>query len=103
MFLLGVYHHVSGEELGGHAVKMVGWGEENGVPYWLIANSWNNDWYVQIHILLHFAYLCYFFMQIIIYLLLIIIFRGDGGFFKIRRGHDECGIESQIVAGIPKL
>lgn len=23
------------------------------------------------------------------------------GFFKIRRGNDECGIESEVVAGIP--
>ena len=21
-----------------------GWGEENGTPYWLVANSWNYDW-----------------------------------------------------------
>lgn len=25
------------------------------------------------------------------------------GFFKILRGSDECGIESEIVAGDPKL
>ena len=25
------------------------------------------------------------------------------GFFKILRGHDECGIESEIVAGDIKL
>lgn len=23
---------------------MMGWGVENGTPYWLIANSWNEDW-----------------------------------------------------------
>jgi hypothetical protein len=28
---------------------------------------------------------------------------GDKGFFKILRGSDECGIESSIVAGAPKL
>jgi cathepsin B len=28
---------------------------------------------------------------------------GDKGFFKIRRGNNECGIESGIVAGAPKL
>ncbi|XP_038150559.1 cathepsin B [Cyprinodon tularosa] len=67
----GVYQHVSGSELGGHAIKILGWGEENGVPYWLCANSWNTDW-------------------------------GDNGFFKILRGSDHCGIESEIVAGIPK-
>ncbi|CAG9830174.1 unnamed protein product [Diabrotica balteata] len=40
----GVYQHVAGEYLGGHAVRILGWGEENGVPYWLVANSWNEDW-----------------------------------------------------------
>ncbi|KAK3924559.1 Cathepsin B [Frankliniella fusca] len=68
----GVYQHVSGSVLGGHAVRMLGWGVENGTPYWLIANSWNTDW-------------------------------GDNGFFKIKRGSDECGIEGSVVAGLPKL
>ncbi|XP_044736979.1 cathepsin B-like [Chrysoperla carnea] len=40
----GVYQHVQGKVLGGHAVRMLGWGIENGIPYWLIANSWNADW-----------------------------------------------------------
>merc|ERR1711953_945591 len=30
--------------LGGHAIKIMGWGTENGAPYWLVANSWNEDW-----------------------------------------------------------
>jgi len=67
----GVYQHVSGGELGGHAIKILGWGTENNTPYWLVANSWNTDW-------------------------------GDSGYFKILRGKNECGIESEIVAGIPK-
>ena len=66
--LSGVYEHKSGSMLGGHAIKLLGWGTENGVDYWLVANSWNPDW-------------------------------GDNGFFKIRRGTDECGIESNVVAG----
>lgn len=68
----GVYQHVSGSMLGGHAIRMLGWGVENGTPYWLIANSWNTDW-------------------------------GNNGFFKIKRGNDECGIESSISAGLPKV
>jgi cathepsin B len=40
----GVYRHTSGEELGGHAIKIIGWGVENGTPYWLAVNSWNEDW-----------------------------------------------------------
>ena len=40
----GVYHHTSGSALGGHAVKMVGWGVEDGTPYWTIVNSWNEGW-----------------------------------------------------------
>jgi len=71
----GVYHHVTGLKLGGHAIKILGWGEDaesGGTPYWLVANSWNYDW-------------------------------GDKGFFKILRGRGECGIESGISAGIPKV
>lgn len=41
---LGVYQHVSGSAVGGHAIKVLGWGEEGGTPYWLAANSWNTDW-----------------------------------------------------------
>jgi len=74
LYKKGVYKHTTGEELGGHAVRMLGWGvdtnENTGkeVKYWLLANSWNTDW-------------------------------GDNGFFKIIRGSDHCGIESSIVAG----
>ncbi|KRZ07605.1 Cathepsin B-like cysteine proteinase 6 [Trichinella zimbabwensis] len=71
LYKTGVYQHHTGSALGGHAVRLLGWGEENGVPYWLLANSWNSEW-------------------------------GDEGFFKIYRGRDECGIESEAVAGLYK-
>ena len=55
---------------GGHAVKIVGWGEDAaGVPYWTVANSWSATW-------------------------------GNGGFFNIRRGTNECGIEQTPAAGL---
>ena len=66
----GVYHHLFGQLKGAHAVKIVGWGTENNVPYWLVANSWNYDW-------------------------------GEKGYFKILRGSNECGIESQVNSGLP--
>jgi len=40
----GVYQHTAGEELGGHAIRILGWGVESNTPYWLVANSWNEDW-----------------------------------------------------------
>jgi len=69
----GVYKHVTGSAMGGHAVKIIGWGtDKDAGDYWLVANSWNTDW-------------------------------GEEGFFRIARGNNECGIEGQIAvpAGDP--
>ncbi|EXB94880.1 Cathepsin B [Morus notabilis] len=67
----GVYKHITGGIMGGHAVKLIGWGTSDaGEDYWLLANQWNRSW-------------------------------GDDGYFKIRRGTNECGIESDPVAGLP--
>ncbi|KAK7284490.1 hypothetical protein RJT34_19236 [Clitoria ternatea] len=67
----GVYKYVTGSELGGHAVKLIGWGTtDDGEDYWLLANQWNREW-------------------------------GDDGYFKIRRGTNECGIEEEVTAGLP--
>ncbi|PFH38056.1 cathepsin B [Besnoitia besnoiti] len=40
----GVYKHVSGSPVGGHAIKIIGWGTEGGEDYWLAVNSWNDYW-----------------------------------------------------------
>ncbi|XGW24126.1 hypothetical protein V3C99_005944 [Haemonchus contortus] len=40
----GIYKYTAGMPRGYHAVKIIGWGKENGTDYWLIANSWHNDW-----------------------------------------------------------
>ncbi|KHJ99381.1 papain family cysteine protease [Oesophagostomum dentatum] len=40
----GIYKHSWGAQLGGHAIKIIGWGVENGTKYWTISNSWNSDW-----------------------------------------------------------
>ena len=54
---------------GGHSVVIVGWGtDDNGIKYWIVANSWTTDW-------------------------------GDGGYFKIRRGTNECDIEANVIVG----
>merc|ERR1712232_1243595 len=69
-YVSGIYHHVSGAEAGGHAVKIVGWGAEGGTKYWEIANSWNPYW-------------------------------GEKGYFRIKRGNNEGGIENQAIASAP--
>eukprot|EP00026_Physarum_polycephalum_P013719 Phypoly_transcript_14151.p2 GENE.Phypoly_transcript_14151~~Phypoly_transcript_14151.p2 ORF type:complete len:294 (+),score=55.11 Phypoly_transcript_14151:112-993(+) len=66
----GVYVHQSGSLLGGHCIKILGWGVDNGQDYWIVANSWTNTW-------------------------------GNDGYFWIARGTDECGIEDEVVAGLP--
>lgn len=65
----GVYEHTTDESVGGHAVRIVGWGTdaETGKDYWKVANSWNPYW-------------------------------GENGYFRIIRGTNEGGIEQQCTA-----
>jgi cathepsin B len=64
----GIYTAASGSVVGGHCVKLVGWGVSNGVNYWTLANSWDTTW-------------------------------GDGGYFKMARGSNLCGIENSVSEG----
>jgi len=45
-YLDGVYQSVAGEDIGLHAVKVIGWGHdpEYNLDYWTISNSWDPDW-----------------------------------------------------------
>lgn len=42
----GVYYHKTGGLLGGHAVKVIGWGfdDPSQLNYWLVSNSWGPAW-----------------------------------------------------------
>ena len=39
-----IYENSSEIRVGGHAIKIVGWGKQNGKKFWWIANSWGKDW-----------------------------------------------------------
>jgi len=43
-YVSGVYKYSYGNVVGRHAVKMIGWGVENGIKYWLIHNSWGTTY-----------------------------------------------------------
>ena len=40
----GIYVPTSTEKLGVHAVKIVGYGNQGGIDYWTVANSWGSSW-----------------------------------------------------------
>lgn len=43
-FIIGIYEHTTEQIVGSHAIKIIGWGIENDVPYWLCVNSWGKRW-----------------------------------------------------------
>jgi cathepsin B len=40
----GVYEQVTGIQLDIHSARLIGYGIENGIPYWLCVNTWGSDW-----------------------------------------------------------
>jgi hypothetical protein len=71
-----------------HAVVLIGWGTFQNVPFWVVRNSWGTQWGTS----------------------------GDmkgpggqpsqlqgGGYFWFYRGSNDCGLESNVVAGLPDL
>jgi hypothetical protein len=74
----GIYTHpqTNQQSLGGHAVKIVGWGEdtqdEQLIKYWICANSWGPRW-------------------------------GDSGYFKIQMFLKECELEDNIIGFMPDI
>jgi len=69
----GVYAHHNGTLLGYHAIKNVGWGVDSAGVEYWIIQNSWNTGW------------------------------GMEGFFLIQRGVDECGIESDVVAGLAKV
>jgi cathepsin C len=71
----GIYSHVAETDkfnapdpkfvITNHVVLIVGWGEQNGVKYWIVKNSWSEKF-------------------------------GIDGYFWIKKGVDEVGIESEV-------
>lgn len=47
IFAKGVYRYDENSDTGFfnvQTVKIIGWGSENGIPYWLVVNSFGPEW-----------------------------------------------------------
>ena len=40
----GIYYDTTGKDSEDHEISVVGWGEENGIKYWRVRNSWGSHW-----------------------------------------------------------
>lgn len=67
----GVYKYITGSVMGSHAVKLIGWGTSEDGEDYWLLANQWNRSW------------------------------GDNGYFRIRRGTNECGIEEDVVAGLP--
>lgn len=68
----GVYYHVAGSDEGSHAVKIMGYGVDENGTKYWLCANSWNENW------------------------------GERGYFRIRRGTDECAIEGSIICGIPE-
>ena len=65
-----VYRPQGGTEMGGHAIRIIGWNvSKDNVKYWIVANSFGSKW-------------------------------GINGYFYIQKGIGAAGIEESVVAGV---
>ena len=78
----GIYEDKTGVAGDGHDISVVGWGEENGVPYWVVRNSWGSYWVGLSNALDP---------------------KGEDGFFRIVRGKNNLGIEEGCTYGVPRI
>lgn len=56
---------------GFHSMAIVGYGEENGIPYWIVKNSWGPRY-------------------------------GLGGYLKMKRGVNACGLANAVYTAVIK-
>ncbi|KAL0284474.1 UNVERIFIED_CONTAM: Cathepsin B-like protease 3 [Sesamum angustifolium] len=85
----GVYKHITGDKMGGHAVKLIGWGTNDDgrtTGFWQISGT-------EAGVISSVEYETIFNIEQLI--------GWQDGYFMIRRGTNECGIEVGAVAGLP--